>query len=70
MIVAIGGINSQFMATLIAKPLCLFPHEFSILNSLKPLDENPIIFIYLTGLKFEGDITVLFDVSFRDINPY
>lgn len=69
MIVPIGGMSPSVNMNLVAKPLGTIPHKFSIPKAMSPLEKSTVIFIYPEGLQFEGDITVLFDITFRNTDP-
>lgn len=69
MLIPMAATNLGSHLKLTGRPLGTFEHTFKAPRTWQPLDGDAVIFVYPAGMKFDGEVTVLRDVSFRAVAP-
>lgn len=67
MLIPMAAANLGTQLQLSGRPLGIFEHTFKAVTSWQSAESEATIFIYPAGMQLEGEITILTDISFRDI---
>lgn len=66
-LVPIGGAHLGSNFQLSGRPIGIGRHTFRTPKGIQPLDKEPVLVIYPAGMQLVGDIQIITDVAFRDI---
>ena len=69
MLIPMAAANLGAQLQLTGRPLGTMEHTFKVPRKWQLLEPDATIFIYPAGMQFNGEITVLTDISFRGVAP-
>lgn len=67
MLIPMAAANLGTAMNLSGRSLGIVEHTFKVPKTWQPVGPEATIFIYPAGMQLDGDLTVLTDISFRDI---